>query len=84
MAKSADSRLQRKKHHRSNQNSSSQISSLPYASHGECLMVEGMKKKKSKKIESKDEEEDEEENDLDFDKLSKKDMIKIKNIFKRL
>jgi hypothetical protein len=84
MAKSADSRLQRNKRHQSNQNSSSQTSSLPYASHGECLMAEGMKKKKSKKIESKDEEEDEEENDLDFDKLSKKDMIKIKNIFERL
>jgi hypothetical protein len=43
-------------------------------------MAKGMKKKKPKKVESKDEE----ENDLDFDKLSKKDMIKIKNIFERL
>jgi hypothetical protein len=47
-------------------------------------MAKGMKKKKPKKVESKDEEEDDEENDLDFDKLSKKDMIKIKNLFERL
>jgi hypothetical protein len=61
----------------------SQTSSLPSASHGECLMAKGMKKKKPKKVESKDKEEDK-ENDLDFDKLSKKDMIKIKNLFERL
>jgi hypothetical protein len=86
MAKSAGSRLQRKKRHRSNQNSSSQTSSLPSASHGECLMAKGMKKKKLKKVKSKDEDDDkeEEENDLDFDKLSKKDMINIKNLFERL
>jgi hypothetical protein len=88
MAKSTGSRLQRKKHHRPNQNSSSQISSLPYASHGECLMAKGKKKKKPKKIESKDKEEeddgDDDENDLNFDKLSKKDMIKIENLFERL
>jgi hypothetical protein len=83
MAKSAGSRLQRKKRHRSNQNPFSQTISLPSASHGECLIAKGMKKKKSKKIESK-EEEDGEENNLNFDKLSKKDMIKIKNLFKRL
>jgi hypothetical protein len=49
-------------------------------------MAKGMKKKKPKKVESKDEEEenDDDENDLDFDKLSKKDMIKIKNLFERL
>jgi hypothetical protein len=60
----------------------SQTSSLPSASHGECLMAKGMKKKKPKKVESKDKED--KENDLDFDKLSKKDMIKIKNLFARL
>jgi hypothetical protein len=32
----------------------------------------------------KSEEEEEDENDLAFDKLSKKDMIKIKNLFERL
>jgi hypothetical protein len=84
MAKSAGSRLQSKKRHQSNQNSSSQTNSLPSASDGECLMAKGMKKKKPKKVESKDEEEEDEENDLDFDKLSKKDMIKIKNLFERL
>jgi hypothetical protein len=84
MAKSAGSKLQRKKCHRSNQNSSSQTSSLPSASHGECLMAKGLKKKKPKKVESKDKEEEDEENDLDFNKLSKKDMIKIKNLFERL
>jgi hypothetical protein len=60
----------------------SQTNSLPSASHGECLMSKGMKKKKPKKVESKDKED--KENDLDFDKLSKKDMIKIKNLFERL
>jgi ribosomal protein L12E/L44/L45/RPP1/RPP2 len=86
MAKSAGSRLQWKKHHRLNPNSSSQTSSLSSASHGECFMAKGMKKKKPKKVESKEEEEEEEEeeNDFDFDKLSKKDMIKIKNLFERL
>jgi hypothetical protein len=51
-------------------------------------MAKGKKKKKPKKIESKDEEEeddgDDDENDLNFDKLSKKDMIKIENLFERL
>jgi hypothetical protein len=47
-------------------------------------MAKGMKKKKPKKVESKEEEKDDEENDLDFNKLSKKDMIKIKNLFERL
>jgi hypothetical protein len=41
MAKSAGSRLQRKKRHRSNQNSTSQASSLPSTSHGKCLMAKG-------------------------------------------
>jgi hypothetical protein len=39
MFKSAGSTLQKKKHHRSNQNSSSQTRSLPSASHRECLMA---------------------------------------------
>jgi hypothetical protein len=44
-------------------------------------MGKGKKKKKPTKDES-EEEEEKEEYDLDFDKLSKKDMIKIKGIFK--
>jgi hypothetical protein len=56
--------------------------SLPSTSHGECLMAKGKKKKKPMKVKSEEEEED--ENDLAFDKLSKKDMIKIKNLFERL
>jgi hypothetical protein len=48
-------------------------------------MAKGKKKKKSTKVESEEEkEEEEEEYDFDFDKLSKKDMIKIKNLFERL
>jgi hypothetical protein len=43
-------------------------------------MAKGIKKKKPKKVERKDEEE-EEENDLNFDKLSKKDMIKNKSYY---
>jgi hypothetical protein len=45
-------------------------------------MAKGKKKKKPTKVES--EEEEEEEYDIDFDKLSKKDMIKIKNIFEKV
>jgi hypothetical protein len=82
MTKSVGTKLQRSRHHRSNQNLTSQTSSLPYVSHGECLMAKGKKKKKPTKVES--EEEKEEEYDFDFDKLSKKYMIKIKNFFKRL
>jgi hypothetical protein len=42
-------------------------------------------KGKKKKKPTKDErEEEEDEYDLDFDKLSKKDMIKIKSLFERL
>jgi hypothetical protein len=44
-------------------------------------MTKDKKKKKPKKVESKKEED---EYDLNFDKLSKKDMIKIKRLFKRL
>jgi hypothetical protein len=98
LAKSAGSRLQKGKHHRSNQNSTSQTSPLPSASHGKCLMAKGKKKKKPTKDEREEEEEEEEkekekekekeeeddEYDLDFDKLSKKDMIKIKILFERL
>jgi hypothetical protein len=82
LAKSAGSRLQKRKHNRSNQNSTSHTSPLPSASHGKCLMAKGKKKKKP----TKDEREEEEDNeyDLDFDKLSKKDMIKIKSLFERL
>jgi hypothetical protein len=83
MAKSAGTKLQRRKRHQSNQNSTSQTTSLPSASHGECLMAKGKKKKKPTKVKSEDEEEDEED-DLDLDNLSKKDMTKIKNLFERL
>jgi hypothetical protein len=50
-------------------------------------MAKGKKKKKPMKVESeekKEEEEEDDEDDLEFDKLSKKDMIKIKNLFERL
>jgi hypothetical protein len=80
LAKSASSRLQKRKRRRSNQNSISQTSSLHSASHGKCLMDKFKKKKKT----TKDEREEEDEYDLDFDKLSKKGMIKIKSLFKRL
>jgi hypothetical protein len=83
LAKSAGSRLQKGKCHRSNQNSTYQTSSLPSASHGKCLMAKGKKKKKTTKDEREEEEEDD-EYDLDFDKLSKKDMITIKSLFERL
>jgi hypothetical protein len=82
LAKSAGSRLQKGKRHRSNQNSTSQTSPLPSASRGKCLMAKGKKKKKPTKDESEEEEDD--EYDLDFNKLSKKDMIKIKSLFERL
>jgi hypothetical protein len=76
LAKTAGSSLQRRKHHRSNEESTSQTSSLPSASHGKCLMTKDKKKKKPKKVVS-----EEEEYDLDFDKLSKKEMITIKKLF---
>jgi hypothetical protein len=79
LAKSAGSRLQKRKQHRSNQNSTFETSPLASASHGKCLMAKGKKKKKPTK-----DEREEEEYDLDFDKLSKKDMIKIKSLFERL
>jgi hypothetical protein len=43
-------------------------------------MAKGKKKKKPTKDER---EEEEDEYDLDFDKLSKKDMIKIKSLLER-
>jgi hypothetical protein len=80
LAKSAGSRLQRRKCHWSNQNSTSQTSHLPSASYGKCLMAKSKKKKPT----NDEREEEDDEYDLDFDKLSKKDMIKIKSLFKRL
>jgi hypothetical protein len=88
LAKSASSRLQKGKRHPSNQNSTSQTSPPPSVSHGKCLMAKGKKKKKPMKDEMEEEKEEEEEEDdeydLDFDKLSKKDMIKIKSLFEIL
>jgi hypothetical protein len=54
---------------------------LSYKSHGKCLMAKDKKKKKPQRTES---EKEEEECDLDFAKLSKKDMIKIKKLFERI
>jgi hypothetical protein len=73
MANSTAPTLHKNKRHRSNQNTASQTSSLPSASHGECLMAKGRKKKKTTKVESEEEEEKEEgeQYNLDFDKLSK-------------
>jgi hypothetical protein len=42
-----------------------------------------MAKSKKKKPTNDEREEEDDEYDLDFDKLSKKDMIKIKSLFKR-
>jgi hypothetical protein len=81
MAKSAGSRLQRKKRHRSNQNLTSQTSSLSSTSHGKWLMAKGKQEKKPPKVESKEEEG---KYDLEFDKLSKKDMIKIKRLIEKI
>jgi hypothetical protein len=81
MAKSAGSRLQRKKRHRSNQNLTSQTNPLPSTSHGKCLMAKGKQKKKPLRVGSEEEEED--KDDLEFDKLSKKDIIKIKRLIER-
>jgi hypothetical protein len=81
LAKTAISKLQRRKCHRSNEEPTSQTSSLLSGSHGKCLMAKDKKKNEPKKVES---EEDDEEYDLDFDKLSKKEMIKIKKLFERL
>jgi hypothetical protein len=80
MAKSAGSRLQRKKRHRSNQNSTSQTSSLPYTSHGKCIMAKRKQEKKPPRVESEEEDKD----DHKFNKLSKKNMIKIKRLIERI
>jgi hypothetical protein len=45
-------------------------------------MAKDKKKKKPKKVENKEEEDD--KYDLDFDKLSKKENIRIKRLFERL
>jgi hypothetical protein len=58
LTKSAGLRLQKRKCHRSNQNSTSQTSPLPSTSHGKCLMPKGKKKKKAKKDEREEEEEE--------------------------
>jgi hypothetical protein len=81
MAKSASSRLQRKKRHQLNQNSTSQTSFLPSTSHGKCLMAKGKQEKEPRKVES---EKEEDKDDLGFDKLRKKDMIKIKRLVERI
>jgi hypothetical protein len=47
-------------------------------------MAKDKKKKKPTKNESEEkEEDDDDEYDLNFDRLSKKDMIKIKSLFER-
>jgi hypothetical protein len=84
LAKTTSSNLKRRKRHRSNGESTCQASSLPSASHGKCLMAKDKKNKKSKKVESEEEEEEDDEYDLDFEKLSKKEMIKNKSLFERL
>jgi hypothetical protein len=84
LAKTAASKLQKRKCHRPNEESTSQISSLPFATHGKCLIAKDKKKKKAKKVESEEEEEEDDAYDLDFDNPSKKDMVKIKRLFERL
>jgi hypothetical protein len=69
------------KRHQPNEESTSPTSSLFSKSHGKCLMAKDKKKKRSKRCESKFEEE---EDDLDLDNLSKKDIVKIKKLFKRI
>jgi hypothetical protein len=79
MAKSVGSRLQRKKRHQSNQNLTSQNSSLPFTNHGKCLMAKGKQGKKPPRVKS----EEEDKVELEFDKLSKKNIIKIKRLIER-
>jgi hypothetical protein len=45
-------------------------------------MAKGKQEKKPLRVESKEEEEN--KDDLEFDKLSKKDMIKIKRLIERI
>jgi hypothetical protein len=47
-------------------------------------MAKYKKKNKTKKVESEKEDEGDDEYDLDFNKLSKRDMIKIKSLDERL
>jgi hypothetical protein len=53
MAKSAGTKLQRRKRHQSNQNSTSQTTSLPSVSHGECLMAKGKKRRSQRRLRAK-------------------------------
>jgi hypothetical protein len=53
-------------------------------SHGKCLMAKGKQEKKPSRVESKEEEDEKEDkDDLVFDKLRKKDIIKIKRLNER-
>jgi hypothetical protein len=53
LAKSVGSRLQKRKRHRSNQNSTSQTSPLPSTSHGKCLMAKGKKRRSERRMRGK-------------------------------
>jgi hypothetical protein len=53
---------------------------LPSTSHGKCLTAKGKQEKKPLRVES---EEEEDKEDLEFDKLSKKDIIKIRRLIER-
>jgi hypothetical protein len=53
LAKSGGSRLQKRKRHRSNQNSTSQTSHLPSASHGKYLNAKGKKKRSQRMMRGK-------------------------------
>jgi hypothetical protein len=47
-----------------------------------CLAAKGKQEKKPPRVES-EEEEEKDKDDLEFDKLSKKDIIKIKRLIER-
>jgi hypothetical protein len=79
LAKTAGSRLQRRKHRQSIKDPTSQTSSLYSTRHEKWLMTKDKKKKKSNKVES--EEEGDAEYDLDFDKLNKRDMIQMEKMW---
>jgi hypothetical protein len=52
-----------------------------------ALCLKTRKRRSQKKVKSEEEEDDDDDDDeydLDFDKLSKKDMVKIKRLFERL
>jgi hypothetical protein len=53
LAKSAGSRLQRRKRHQSNQNSTSQTSHLPFTIHGKHLMAKGRKRRSQRRMRGK-------------------------------